>query len=330
MGNQQPIMRDKLMKKLTQEEFNKKLDDTYPNHQLEILQFSHSTGPLTIKCKLCGKTVTVSKAVNFLRRKTWCDCQPKSCVNKYIEKIDEILKENKNLKLLSPIKTVSGYLDFLCEKCGHIFQRQANDFIKSGKCPYCSHRIITTDMYSKFITEQTKGEYSLVSDYINDNTRVLIRHNPCGFVYKIKPTYFKQQGTLCPKCKRQNSKGEKAIINWLEENSVPYEREYRFRQLANFPFDFKTDYKGQIYLIEFQGIQHYKPVKRFGGEKSFNHQLERDKIKEDFCSSQGYNLIKIPYYDIKDIEKYLIKFIGSTTISQESTQEPVEKENTIF
>lgn len=30
------------------------------------------------------------------------------------------------------------------------------------------------------------------------------------------------------------------------------------------------------------------------------------------------------------IEKYLIKFIGSTTISQESTQKPVEKENTIF
>jgi len=317
------------MKKLSQKEFEEKLNKLYPNHQLEIVDFTCSTKPLTVKCKKCGKINTVSKAVNFLRRTTYCDCQPKLCVNKYIEEINKILSQNKDLNLLSPIKTVSGYLKFKCNKCGYEFERQANDFVKSGgKCPYCTHRIITTEMYKKFIEEETNEEYSLISDYINDFTRVLIRHNSCGFIYKIKPTYFKQEGTICPKCKRYNSKGEKAIINWLEQYSIPYEREYRFKELAHYPFDFKVEYDNQIYTIEFQGEQHYKPRKKFGGEEGFIHQQERDKIKKDFCLEKGYNLIEIPYYDIKNIHKYLSIFIGSTTISEESTQKSVETENT--
>lgn len=318
------------MKKLSQKEFEEKLNKLYPNHQLEIINYTCSTKPLTVKCKNCGKINTVSKAVNFLRRTTYCDCQPKLCVNKYIEEINKILSQNKNLILLSPIKTVSGYLKFKCNKCGHEFERQANDFVKSkGKCPYCSHRIITTEMYNKFIEEETNGEYSLISEYINDSTKVLIRHNSCGFIYKIKPTYFKQEGTICPKCKRFNSKGEKAIINYLELYNISYEREYRFKELAHYPFDFKINFQNQIYLIEFQGEQHYKPKDFFGGENGFKLQQERDKIKKNFCQEHGYNLIEIPYYEINNIDKYLnFLIIGSTTISQESTQKSVEKENT--
>lgn len=317
------------MKKLTQEEFKEKLDKLYPNHQLEIINFTCSTGPLTVKCNNCGKINTITKATNFLRRTTYCDCQPKLCVNKYIEKINEILSNNKDLILLTQIKTVSGYLKFKCNKCGYEFERQANDFIKSGKCPYCSHRIITTETYSKFIEQKTNGEYSLISEYINDYTRVLIRHNSCGFIYRIKPTYFKQEGTICPKCKRFHSKGEKAIINYLEKNNILYEREYRFKELASYPFDFKIEYNNLIYVIEFQGEQHYKPKEHFGGQEGLKRQQERDKIKKDFCIQHGYNLIEIPYYDINNINKYLnFLIIGSTTISQESTQKSVETENT--
>lgn len=316
------------MKKLTKQEFEEKLNKLYPNHQLEILEFESSTKPLTVKCKNCGKINTATKAVNFLRRTTYCDCQPKKVVNKYIEEINNILNNNENLELLSPIQTVSGYLDFKCNECGYTFSRQANDFVKSGKCPYCSHRIITTEMYSKFIEEKTNGEYTLISEYINDSTKVLIRHNLCGFIYKIKPTYFKQEGTICPKCKRFHSKGEKAIINWLEKYNVLYEREYRFKELASYPFDFKIDYNNKVYVIEFQGEQHYKPREHFGGEKGFERQQQRDKIKKDFCIQKGYNLIEIPYYEINNIDKFLQIFISSTTISKESTQKSVETENT--
>ena len=48
-------------------------------------------------------------------------------------------------------------------------------------------------------------------------------------------------------------------------------------------------------LIEFQGIQHYQPVKRFGGVKKFELNQQRDQIKRLFAKSNGSNLIEIPY-----------------------------------
>ena len=51
------------MKKLTQKEFKEKLDKLYPNHQLEIINFTCSTGPLTVKCNNCGNLIHID-----------CDC----------------------------------------------------------------------------------------------------------------------------------------------------------------------------------------------------------------------------------------------------------------
>ena len=307
------------MKKLTQEEFKKKLDYLFPDNKLEIIEFSGRFKPFTVKCHNCGKITTVTRAGNFLRRQTYCDCQPSLCIQEYIKKINKILEENDNLIWLDSLTKILTPLHFKCKKCGYEFQRQANYFLKYNKCPLCDHKINTTESYKKRVEEATNGEYSLVSEYVKDDVKVLIKHNDCGFIYSITPSNFNQHGTKCPRCKRLESKGEAKIRYWLEKNNIQYEKEYRFDELARYPFDYKIIKNNQIYLIEFQGEQHYKPKKHFGGEKSFEIQQQRDKIKKEFCKEKGYNLIEIPYYDYKRVEDYLKVFIGSTTISEEST-----------
>ena len=64
-------------------------------------------------------------------------------------------------------------------------------------------------------------------------------------------------------------------------------------------FDFAIfDDEGHLEcLLEFNGIQHYKPVKHFGGEKGFRHQQYNDNLKRQYCLKNNYKLITIPWFD---------------------------------
>ena len=75
----------------------------------------------------------------------------------------------------------------------------------------------------------------------------------------------------------------------------------------------------QPIIIEYNGEQHYQPVK-FGGisqeraEENFEKQKEHDNIKREFCKENDYNLLEIHYKDYGNINKivseYLIENLG--------------------
>lgn len=60
--------------------------------------------------------------------------------------------------------------------------------------------------------------------------------------------------------------------------------------------------------IEYNGIQHYKynPYHHKNGEKDFEEQVYRDKLKEKKCADNGIRLIIVPYLvKHNDIEQYI-------------------------
>tara|TARA_B100000900_G_scaffold412017_1_gene432936 strand:+ start:745 stop:1725 length:981 start_codon:yes stop_codon:yes gene_type:complete len=57
--------------------------------------------------------------------------------------------------------------------------------------------------------------------------------------------------------------------------------------------------------IEYNGQQHYKPIKHFGGEESFKKLKARDKKKKRLCKKLGIELHVIKYTEV--ITKELIK-----------------------
>lgn len=68
------------------------------------------------------------------------------------------------------------------------------------------------------------------------------------------------------------------------------------------PFDFYLEEYNLC--IEYDGEQHFEP--RFG-EEEFEKTVVRDKIKTEFCNKNGITLLRIPYWEFKNIEKILIK-----------------------
>lgn len=108
---------------------------------------------------------------------------------------------------------------------------------------------------------------------------------------------------------KSGSIGEQAIVNFLDNNCLLYEREYVFEDLrgdgACLRFDFKIEHEGQIILIEFQGKQHYEPIEFFGGKEQFELQQRYDSYKRSYCAAHNYKLIEIPYTEIDKINEYL-------------------------
>lgn len=117
-------------------------------------------------------------------------------------------------------------------------------------------------------------------------------------------------------CKR-SSQYEDFIENILTSLNIDFEKQKRFndcRLKYMLPFDF---YIPKYNLcIEYQGKQHYVPIKYFGGEKHYKKQLERDKIKKDYCIANNINLLCIPFILTKDdIHQEIINIINPVTIT---------------
>lgn len=64
--------------------------------------------------------------------------------------------------------------------------------------------------------------------------------------------------------------------------------------------------------IEYHGLQHYKPVKHFGGEKTYQEGIMRDKVKVKKCKENNTHLVVFKYTEnlnedfiCKKLSKYL-------------------------
>ena len=70
-------------------------------------------------------------------------------------------------------------------------------------------------------------------------------------------------------------------------------------------------YKVDFYIndlnlcIEFDGKQHFEPVKHFGGKVNFDKTKKRDEIKNNFCFNNNIKLLRISYKDINNVENIL-------------------------
>lgn len=131
----------------------------------------------------------------------------------------------------------------------------------------------------------------------------------CGNIFKVEPHEILSLGrTRCSVCTRTESRYELATREWLEQNNISFQAQYRFLDCRNkkpLPFDFKCDWDNKIILIEVDGGQHYY-VTQWTDEETLKEQKIRDKIKDDYAKSHGYVLLRIPYW-LYDTGSYIYK-----------------------
>lgn len=116
----------------------------------------------------------------------------------------------------------------------------------------------------------------------------------------------------------RSSTGEVKIYNILTDAGLPFEEEYAFDDLMSssgrhLRFDFAVfdDDGGLDFLIEFNGIQHYQSVKKFGGARGLYRQQYNDNLKKQYCLQNHLRLVTIPYYDENKLNyDYIMRAAG--------------------
>jgi len=201
-------------------------------------------------------------------------------------------------------------VEIVCPIHGSFYQMPYSH-LGGNNCPICKNRKTTEQFISDAIeVHGDKYDYSKVY-YINAEVKVEIICKKHGSFLQDPHSHLR--GSNCPKCKL--SKGELKIELLLKGQNVSYESQKKFNWCKNkmkLPFDFYLpEYNA---CIEYDGEQHFKIVDFFNGKEGFNYRKINDKIKTDFCNENEIHLIRIPYYEFKNIKEILINNLGDIII----------------
>lgn len=108
------------------------------------------------------------------------------------------------------------------------------------------------------------------------------------------------------------SKGEKAVIDVLDNHGISYEMQYPLGYYVH--VDFGIHYNNRLYLLEYDGRQHYHPVKYFGGRWKFFLQRLRDTFEKWECQDRNIPLLRIRYdVPLEEIDSMIIRFLNTKT-----------------
>jgi len=147
--------------------------------------------------------------------------------------------------------------------------------------------------------------------YTRTNKKVKIFCKHCETYFLQIPTGH-LRGYGCPNC--IESKGERKIREFLVCKNLEFIEQYGFDKQLKYKLPLRFDFfiPSKNICVEFDGRQHFEPVKYFGGTKSFIEQMKRDEIKNEFCVQNNIDLIRIPHFEFKNINRILEEQICST------------------
>jgi hypothetical protein len=216
--------------------------------------------------------------------------------------------EEKNFKLLSKeYKNKKDKLEYECQY-GHIDKISFDSFyFAKNECATCSNtKKHTIEDISKLLE---KDNYKLLSNEYINNKQKLNMMCPKKHSFDMRLNDY-ITGYRCKYC--VESLGEQKITNFLEKcNDVEYfDSEYKFIDCKNknqLPFDF---FVNDLFLIEFDGLQHFQEIDFFGGKESYELRKNNDKIKTNYCREKKIPLLRISYNRINDIDKIIESYMN--------------------
>ena len=296
------------MKAYTFMEFSDKLHSLFPNSKFQLLSWNGIKHSCSFHCDDCNKDFTYAQAdkiIDRFRRGLQLICNNCEDTSQYtprqklLQKVKYVLQKKQTIVQLKEVKDMRALVSWKCIKCNHVFERNIKDFLTNSKCPWCEGMFpkYTIDIIKEKMRNIWGEEYTVLSENYNyqKSVKIKVRHC-CGFIFDSN-VHNLIRGHGCPKCK--SSSGERIVSNFLDEHNICYLTQYHFinTDISNLSFDFYIDNGKEIFVIEYNGRQHYEPVDFFGGEQSFLAQKERDFKKQKFCQEKNITLIIIPYYN---------------------------------
>lgn len=288
------------------------------------------------ECECGSKNIKPKRGTDLKSGKiSSCGCVRNDRIRKYISEVAsnnnsifDYIKENNlenivdwdknklyglNLKCITKKSKIKIWVR--CKNCSDhpSYDVTCKNFSNGSGCPYCNGTKVCRatsvgelypEIFKIWSDKNKKTPYEYTSG--SSKFKVIFKCCDCGEEYSKRlcdsiNSYFK-----CPKCNNR-SIGEQKIYEFLNSVKIETLEQYKFKDCIYkkaLPFDF---YLPNINTcIEFDGEQHYAPVRFNGMDKrradlNFKKQKIRDAIKNKYCEDNNIRLIRIPYWEIDNI-----------------------------
>lgn len=308
---------DKIRK--SSDNFKEDFSKTRPDLTL-IGEYTGTKNKILCKCNACGNEFS-SNASNLLSGSQCPECSKKRLRKMYRKPHEQFIKEiellNPNIEIVSEYTKCSESISCRCKVCGNEWNAQAGNILGGAGCSKCRGGVkITHEEFMQRLKEKN-NKIEVIGTYTSANTKILCRCIFCGREFMGRPADL-LRGHACPHCK--TSKGEQKIYEYLSLNNVNHEQQISFKDCRDslpLPFDFGVkDYNNNLlFIVEYQGYQHYYPVD-FAGEGEqwaldyFENKTKRhDNIKKEYCKEHNIPLLEIPYWEFNNIENILDTYL---------------------
>lgn len=254
---------------------------------------------IKLKCNKCGK-IFDQLAHGHASGKGCRKCKideygetRRYSIDDFIKKANLVHAHKYDYSLINSFpKLMQSKVEIVCRDHG-VFVMKANNHLNGQNCPECAKlsQIEKQSLsYDEFVARAvaTHGE-----KYDYSNAKYVTYHEPLSIICPDHGEFFQSPashiyGRSCPRCLTSHGEGE--IRAFLLDKSFDFEEQKKFEGMKD-RYHLKCDfYLPKINcVIEYNGRQHYEVVEVFGGEAEFKKTVKRDKIKHDYCKSNGIN-----------------------------------------
>jgi hypothetical protein len=231
------------------------------------------------------------------------------------------LAREKGIKWLGPLPPNNHTKTWWVCSRGHQWEANRVATKQIRLCPICNNRYPKT---SKDYHELAKSKGF---EWIANEIPKSVQHKTkwqCYRGHQWEATHDSITRNGCPTC--YASKGETKISEVLDELRINYHKQFYFDQCRaesgrRLLFDFFVILSsGQSFLIEYDGEQHFRPIKFYGGEKGFLRRIQLDQRKNKFAQSVKIPLLRISYVDFNSIKTIIENWIKN--LEYESAENP--------
>lgn len=295
-----------MVKKITYEEVKKYIESF--GYKLLSEEYKNSQTPLLVQCEKQHETYSVTFS-NFKQGKRCKQCY----YEKEKEKRDKDIEEyiiSRGYELIE-ILYINNYkhVKVKCKK-GHEWTIRYDSFKgRKQECRECKNKeeIIEGELKVKEYVEKYKYEllewHNETDKKTNKSRKFILVKCPNKHLWATRFDSFKN-GCRCPYC--DISKGERVIMDWLDEKDIEYiYNETYFEDLLS-PLNnlLKPDFILPSYKIwiEYDGEFHYK---KYFESQNFETLQIHDEIKNQYAIKNNWKLIRIPYWDFDKIKEIL-------------------------
>lgn len=238
-----PVCAQKMRNKKLSADTPRKLFMALDNLGLSLAEpleeYQNTRQKILVRCERCG--ATSYKTVGSILTGHGCKhCASRDCQPTY-DILARLGKDAPEWELVGEYVNMRTPTIFLHKPCGRRYTKiPMNVFAKPDACKFCNAKRLSGTHEAFLDRTKNKADYEVLSDYINSNTKVHIRHKTCGHDFWCWPQSFIKREEGCPFCKNRLIAEKRLLDPKIFENFVASDAQ----------FELLSEYKGQTKPIE--------------------------------------------------------------------------------